>query len=176
MSSRADSSLLTAVRSVSEAAARTAVEAEAGRRIAPEVAQLLRSTGLGAMGVPKSVGGFEPEVLSILEAIRAVATADGSAGWVTMIYATSSVAAHYLTEDALAEVYAPGPDVLLAGVLAPRGTVSSSDSGNLLSGRWPFASGSVDADWISLGALDPEGRLLSVILPMSDVEVIDTWM
>jgi alkylation response protein AidB-like acyl-CoA dehydrogenase len=127
------------------------------------------------MAIPRSVGGFEPEVLSILETIRGIASADGSAGWVTMIYATSSVGAHYLTNEALAEVYAPGPDVLVAGVLAPRGTVSSSNSGMRLSGRWPFASGSVDADWISLGALDPEGRLVSIILPMGDVEVIDTW-
>jgi alkylation response protein AidB-like acyl-CoA dehydrogenase len=127
------------------------------------------------MAIPRNVGGFEPEVLSILETIKEIATADGSAGWVTMIYATSSVGAHYLSDDALAEVYAPGPDVLVAGVLAPRGTVSSSNSGITLSGRWPFASGSVDADWISLGALDPGGRLVSLILPMSDVEVIDTW-
>ena len=163
------------MRSVAEAAAQTAVEAEANRRIAPAVAELLRSTGLAAMAAPKSVGGFEPEVLAILETITEIAKADGSAGWVTMIYVTSSVGAHYLTEDALAEVYAPGPHVLVAGVLAPRGTVRASDSGMLLSGRWPFASGSVDADWISLGALDTEGRLVSVILPMSDVEVIDTW-
>ncbi len=137
--------------------------------------ELLRNTGLGAMAIPRGVGGFEPEVLSILEAIRGIATADGSAGWVTMIYATSSVGAHYLSADALAEVYAPGPNVLVAGVLAPRGTVSRSSTGMTLSGRWPFASGSVDADWISLGALDTEGQLLSIILPMSDVEVIDTW-
>ncbi len=156
-------------------AAETAVEAEENRRVDPRFISLLRTTGMGSMAIPRSVGGSEPEVLSMLEAIRLVAVGDGSAGWVTMIYATSSVGAHYLTGEALAEVYGTGTGVLLAGVLAPRGNVQPASGGVSLTGRWPFASGSVDADWISLGALAGDGRPTSLLLPMGEVEIIDTW-
>lgn len=156
-------------------ASETAVEAEKNRRLDSRFTSLLRTTGIGSMAIPTQIGGSEPDVISMLEVVSQIAGSDGSAGWVTMIYVTSSVAAHYLTPEALAEVYGPGTGVLVAGVLAPRGTYLPTQGGGVLTGRWPFASGSVDADWISLGALDEESRLRSLILPMSDVEIIDTW-
>lgn len=160
---------------LAEVAAAGAATAEVNRRVGQELIALLRDTGIGSMGIPRSLGGTEPDVAGILEAIRLVAEGDGSAGWVTMIYSTSSVGAHYFSPEASQEVYASGSSTLLAGVLAPRGSIEAVDGGFLLSGRWPFASGCVDADWISLGALDDQGRVRSYLLPMGEVEIIDTW-
>jgi alkylation response protein AidB-like acyl-CoA dehydrogenase len=152
-----------------------AASAEKARRTSPEFVAALRSSGLGSMGIPTAVGGPEPRVTEILDVIETIARGDGSAGWVTMIFATSAVGAHYLDDEALAEIFGEGGGVLMAGVLAPRGTVHRHADGFSLSGRWPFASGSVDADWIGLGALDEDGRPRSFVIPMREVEIIDTW-
>jgi alkylation response protein AidB-like acyl-CoA dehydrogenase len=151
----------------------TAAEAERERRLAPGVIALLRESGLGSLAAPASLGGSEIPV--ILESIRQLAAADGSAGWVGMIYATSSAVSHYLTEAALEEVFGSEKAPLLSGVLAPRGMVEPTPGGFLLTGRWPFASGCVDADWIGLGAVDRSGAVKNYLIPIGEVEVIDTW-
>ena len=166
---------VTGVGRLVEVATATAVAAEINRRVDGVLVALLRETGIGFMGVPRSLGGTEPDIADILEAVRLVSAGDGSAGWVTMIYSTSSVGVHYFSSEASSEIYPAGASTLLAGVLAPRGSVEAVKGGFSLSGRWSFASGCVDADWISLGALDQHGVVRSYLVPMGEVEIIDTW-
>lgn len=161
-------------------ARRTAVSAEANRRLDPEFIAALKQSGLAAAALPATVGGSGGDVPSLLEAIRRIAHGDGSAGWVTMIYASSSLTGHYLEAEGLREVFSEGAATLSSGVLAPRGTARPVGKGHKVSGRWPFASGSLDASWISLGAMvdgtqgDSSG-ILNFYLPMTQVEIVDTW-
>ncbi|HKX76479.1 MAG TPA: acyl-CoA dehydrogenase family protein [Acidimicrobiia bacterium] len=166
-----------AVERLAQIANDTADLAEQQRRLAAGFITVLRESGMGSVGIPRSYRGSESSVASILDLIETVASADGSAGWVTMIYATSSVTAHYLSEPAREEIYGTGDpsNRLVAGVLAPRGKVAMVPGGYRLSGRWPFASGSVDADWIGLGAIDGEGESRNYLVPMTEVEIVDTW-
>lgn len=152
-----------------------AAQSERDRRVSPELITHLRASGLGACGLPVRSGGKGIEVSALLDAIATIAEGDGSAGWVTMIYSTSSVGSQYMSDESLTEVYKEGSSTLLAGVLAPRGTVEKAPGGYLLSGRWPFASGCVDADWINLGAMDTSGTAHSYLVPMGNVQIIDTW-
>ena len=153
----------------------TAAESERNRRVSPEVLDHLRIDGLGGAAVPAAVGGREIDPSDLLGLIETVARGDGSAGWVTMIYATSSVAGHYLHPDGLDEVFAEGPASLTSGVLAPRGTAKRVDGGYMVKGTWPFASGSIDASWIALGAMADDASRLSFFLPRNEVEILDTW-
>ena len=150
-----------------------------------ELLDVLREEGLGAATAPSSVGGRDIDPPALLGLIETVSRGDGSAGWVTMIYLTSSVAGHYLDPDGLAEVFADGPGLLTSGVLAPRGTATRVDGGYIVTGTWPFASGCMDASWISVGAMidDPGGgsgalphsARLSFFLPRNEFGIVDTW-
>ncbi|MGH8926715.1 MAG: acyl-CoA dehydrogenase family protein, partial [Acidimicrobiia bacterium] len=128
-----------------------------------------------AVGAPLAVGGTAVEPSVLFGVTETVAAGDGSAGWLTMIYATSSVTGHFLDQRCLDEVFADGARSLVCGVLAPKGRATRVDGGYHLNGRWPFASGSVDANWISLGALIDDGTLRSFYLPREDIVILDTW-
>lgn len=132
---------------------------------------------VGAWAAPTSHGGSSPSLYEMLDVIRVVATGDGSAGWVAMIYLTSSVSGHWLSEKARDEVFAKGLGTLLAGVLAPRGTARAVDGGFRLTGRWPFGSGSADADWMGLGAVidDTPARTGIFFVPRNEIEIVPTW-
>ena len=160
---------------VSDIARDTAAESERNRRVSPEVLDRLRIDGLGGAAVPAAVGGREIDPSDLLGLIETVARGDGSAGWVTMIYATTSVAGHHLHPVGLDEVFADGPASLTSGVLAPRGTAKRVDGGYMVKGTWPFASGSMDASWITVGAMVDESSRLSFFLPRNEVEILDTW-
>ncbi|HEY7563653.1 MAG TPA: acyl-CoA dehydrogenase family protein [Acidimicrobiia bacterium] len=160
-------------------AGETATAAEAQRRVEPGFIKELTGSGLAAYSLPIAYGGHGGDVATLLEAVRRIGVADGSAAWVTMIYSTASLAAHYLDDAAVKKVFTSGPATISSGVLAPRGVAVRAGHEFVLSGRWPFASGCLDAEWISLGAMvdDPEvpGRLLNFYLPMESVEIVDTW-
>ena len=145
---------------LAEIARTTAIDSEHNRRVSPELLAVLRDERLGGAAVPSAVGGRAIDPPALRGLIEAVSTGDGSAGWVTMIYLTSSVAGHYLDQAGLEEVFADGPGSLTSGVLAPRGTAKRVDGGYIVAGTWPFASGCIDASWISVAAIvDPTTRL-----------------
>jgi alkylation response protein AidB-like acyl-CoA dehydrogenase len=155
----------------------TAVEAEKARRVAGSFITALRQSGLAQTAAPSSVGGSNPIPSDLLEVVRKVSIADASAGWVTMIYMTSAAAAHWIPPEGLPEVFQKGSDTLLAGVVAPRGSATTTSDGFRLSGRWAFGSGVADADWIGLGAtIDQEpARTAIFYVPRELVTVVDTW-
>ena len=164
-----------ASRKLAEIARASAHASEQNRRVDVAVLDCLRAGGLGGPAIPSVAGGRRIDPATLLRIIEIVAAGDGSAGWVTMIYATSSVAGHYLGADGLEEVFAEGPASLTSGVLAPRGTARRVAGGYEVSGSWPFASGCVDAGWIGLGALTEDSARLSFFFPHGEVEILDTW-
>ena len=159
---------------VAEVAREFAAQTEAGRALAPEVLAALVESGLLRAGVPEVLGGPElsPEV--ILRSAEAVARGDASAGWCVSIAATSSLLAAYLPVEGAREVFGV-PDVVAAGVWAPRGRAVSVDSGIVVSGQWGFCSGITHADWLFAGCVVDGGELRVAALPKAELEVLDTW-
>jgi 3-hydroxy-9,10-secoandrosta-1,3,5(10)-triene-9,17-dione monooxygenase len=75
------------------------------------------------------------------------------------------------------EVFASGP-VLAPAPLAPTGRGSAAEGGVRLTGRWSWATGAMDADWVIVGALvdRPDGVIPAlVVVPADEVEVADVW-
>lgn len=169
-------------------AARIADEASAieqQRRMPPALVAELARAGLFRMLVPRELGGLEVDVTTMLDVLEEVARADGSAGWVTMIGATTGVIGAYLPDAAAREIFAD-PDVVTGGVFHPRGRAVVTDAGYRVSGRWPLASGCQHCGWLLGGCIlfadgkpklrdggAPEARM--VIFPASEVRIIDTW-
>ena len=146
-------------------------ETEAARRLPAELVDALRAAGLFRMAMPASVGGDETDLATMLRAIEEVSEADGSTGWCVMIAATSGVVLAYASDEARA---AFGPDTVLGGVLAPKGTVEPADGGYRISAQWPFASGCQHCDWL-VGGCVIDGIPRMALFPRDDVEIIDTW-
>jgi alkylation response protein AidB-like acyl-CoA dehydrogenase len=159
-------------------------EIEHQRHLPRDLAESLQRTRVFALSVPKALGGDEGSPLDLMHAIEAVATADGSAGWCTMIGLGNNVAAGYMPETGAREVFAD-PTAPVAGIAAPAGAAIRIDGGVRVSGRWPFASGITHCRWVWAGCLvmhdgkprmTPHGPdILHVCIPVSDVEVHDTW-
>jgi alkylation response protein AidB-like acyl-CoA dehydrogenase len=75
------------------------------------------------------------------------------------------------------EVFATGP-VLAPAPLAPTGRGAPVDGGVRVTGRWSWATGSMDADWVIVGALleRQDGIVPAlVVVPAGEVEVDDVW-
>ncbi len=170
---------------------RSLIENNAGgseqeRQIAAPVIEALNKTGIFHSFVPTALGGSEIGLPAALRLFENACAADGSTGWVTMICATSGILSAYLPEQGARTVFGDGPGVMTCGVVAPRGTAVTAPDGYLVTGRWPFASGCRHSSWVALNCLvETEGELEKlpngqpnlrfVMLPMSDVEILDTW-
>jgi len=148
--------------------------------------EALRDVGVFRMSVPKAVGGAEVDEETIVQAIEELARQDGSVGWNVMIASNAAVAAAYLPVAALREVYRGGPNTVIAGALLPQGAAIPVPGGFRLTGRWTFASGCHQADWMvgsstvmahGTPRLRPDGRpdIRTFFLPVGDCEILDTW-
>ncbi|HUI28128.1 MAG TPA: acyl-CoA dehydrogenase family protein [Candidatus Kryptonia bacterium] len=160
-------------------------EIERERRLPAELVAALSEAGLFRLCVPRSLGGGEVDVTTMIRAIEEIAYADGSAGWCVMIGATSGLVSGYLAADAAREIYGAA-SAITGGVFAPLGNATVVESGYRVSGRWAFASGCQHCGWLMGGCVvfdDGKPRLLSsglpdsrmMLFPLRDVEIIDTW-
>jgi len=164
---------------------RRADEIESLRHLPADLSARLAAGGFYRMWAPATTGGLELPPVPGLEALEVLARADGSAAWCAFIGATSAVVLAYLNVAAAREI-AREPDVLLAGVFAPRGTAEAGRDGYRVRGRWAWGSGIHNAHWVMGGCQrvvggeverSPAGMPVPwmVIVPKADVELLDTW-
>ncbi len=156
------------------------------RRLPQEISDAFAKGGLYHTLVPKDFGGSEAHPRTVVEVIKLIAQGDGSAGWNVMIGGTTGLLAASLPEQFAKEIYGEAPGVLTVGVTAPLGRADKVDGGHQVTGRWPFGSGSQNADWICGGSFifddgeqlmndkgAPESHLM--LFDKSQVEIEDTW-
>jgi indole-3-acetate monooxygenase len=159
---------------------------EQERHVPHPLFEALRDAGVFQMSVSTAVGGAEIAEETVLQAIEELARQDGSVGWNVMIASNTAVIASYLPAAALREVYRSGPNTVIAGALPPKGAAVPVPGGFRLTGRWTFASGCHQADWM-LGTsavmadgtprLRPDGRpdVRTFFVPVGACELLDTW-
>lgn len=163
-----------------------AEEIERGRQLPAEAVAALRAAGLFHLTVPRELGGLQADPLLLAQVVEEVAAADGSAGWCIMIAAQNAALTGFADREAAAAIIGAGG--ILAGVARPIGRAVPGDGGCVVSGRWPFASGSSHADWFAAECLryegdgdqpqrDETGNLTSYMafLPRDQVTIHDTW-
>ncbi len=162
-----------------------AEEIEAARRLPKEIADEMRSAGVFRMLVPEIYGGLEVHPGDFVRTLKLIAQGDGSAGWNAMIGSTTGILSASLAADVAQEIYGDYPDVLTVGVTAPLGRAEVDGDEFVITGRWPFGSGSQNADWICggcfvfengeqrMGPAGPEVRL--AMFRADQVNIEDTW-
>jgi alkylation response protein AidB-like acyl-CoA dehydrogenase len=159
---------------------------ERERRLSADVARQFSELGFFHMLVPEEYGGGEVHPNVFIDVLRTLATGDGSAGWNVMIGATTGLLSASLPEKFAKEIYGSAPGVLTVGVTAPMGRATKVEGGFSVTGRWPFASGCQNADWITGGCFIFDGdeqqvndngapELHLMMFKASEVEIEDTW-
>jgi alkylation response protein AidB-like acyl-CoA dehydrogenase len=141
--------LLAAIDELAPELAARASEIESARRIPADITDRLRHMGLFRTLLPRSHGGLELSVPEVLPLIEALSAADGSVGWVAMIGTASQMFCTRVPRQTFDRMFIDGADVLMVGVSTPAGRAEAVDGGYRVSGRWPFASGCQNAQWIA---------------------------
>ena len=155
--------------------------AEKERRVPAETMASLRKTGLFRAFVPRVYGGDERTLAEVLDATTDLAAGCPSTAWVGTLFAFHNIAACWLEKRGQDEIFAEGPDVLVASSVAPMGALVAADGGFRLAGRWSFASGVEHASWIMVGAnlkaesASTPAEYVFCFVRASEATLIDDW-
>jgi resorcinol 4-hydroxylase (FADH2) len=155
---------------------------EQNRNVFPHIIDKIRDAELLRTCRPKEFGGFEHDGETALRIAMTISAACASTGWsVNGAVSNGRSLAHFPIE-AQREVWGGDqPDAFTCACFAPTGKAVPATGGYRLSGRWSFASGCDRSSWIYLGGfITPEGAAppfegAFFLLPIEDVEIIDTW-
>ena len=155
--------------------------AERERRLPAETMASLRKAGLFRAFVPRVYGGDERTLAEVLDLGVELAAGCPSTAWVGTLFAVHNIAACWLEKRGQDEIFADGPDVLVASSVAPMGTLARAEGGFRLKGKWSFSSGIEHASWIMVGATvrphsgDAAPDYAFAFVRASDVMLIDDW-
>ena len=166
--------VLAAVRAMAPTVAARAAEGEAARRLPADLLAALRDAGCFRMSMPESHGGLGADLAAISAVLEALARADAATAWTVMIGGNAWIDLAGLPRTTFDKVF-DRPDVIVAGVFAPSGSIVPADDGYRVSGRWSFASGCEHADVLYANCVDADGELRMALLAPDDVQVEDTW-
>ncbi|WP_419551909.1 acyl-CoA dehydrogenase family protein [Candidatus Poriferisodalis sp.] len=131
------------------------VEIDRLRKLPQDLADSLAEAGFYRTLVPPTLGGLGLSPTTVAQVSETLATGNASAAWCTFIGATSQIMFAALTPEQLAEVLR-NPDVITAGVFASSGRATPAPGpdgtdGYVVGGRWAWASGCQNSEWISGG-------------------------
>jgi len=171
--------VITAAQALAAELSARAKEMETARRLPADLADTMAKAGVFRAITPESLGGMEAPPEIFMEMLETLAKANASASWCTMIACTSTLPAASLSPDVAREIYS-APDVIVAGIFAPMGRAIIDGDDYILTGRWPWGSGSANSHWIGLGAMieDPEKNKAEprmLMVPTQDTKLLDTW-
>ena len=131
-------------------------EVEAARRLPADLAEALRATGIFALAVPRAIGGGEATPDELMDAIEALAAADGSTGWCAMVGTRQQHRRRLHGRGGRARGLrrsdpADGRHRRAGGGRGPSGRRRGRQ------GPWAFASGIANCAWAWAGCLVTEG-------------------
>jgi 3-hydroxy-9,10-secoandrosta-1,3,5(10)-triene-9,17-dione monooxygenase len=157
-----------------------AQECEDARRVPAASIESLQESGLFRLLQPKRFGGFEADPTTFYTAVRMVASACGSTGWVASVLGVHPWQLSLFPDQAQTEVWAEDPHTRVSSSYAPTGKARLVDGGVNLSGRWSFSSGCDHATWVLLGGIvtDDDGNQVdfrTFLLPLGDYRIEDVW-
>jgi 3-hydroxy-9,10-secoandrosta-1,3,5(10)-triene-9,17-dione monooxygenase len=162
-----------------------AVEAEpsdAQGKITDESVRLLRESGVVRMLQPKDYGGYEAHPREFCETIMELTSKAPSIGWVAGVVGVHPFEFGQADPRLQEDIWGGNSDVWTASPYALLGQARRVDGGFVLSGRWPFSSGTDHCSWVILGGRaegDIPGEFTEpyhLALPRSDYEILeDSW-
>ena len=173
-----------AAKALAPRVAELADDIERERALVPELVAAFRDAGFFHMPVPKDRGGLQSDPVTAAKVVEEISAGDGSAGWCVMIAQQNAGFSGFLPVERAKEVWGNGQ--IVCGTARPTGRAVKQGDGFVVTGRWPFASGSSHADWFGAECMlfdgdepikDAEGNQKSrmLMVPRSEVIIHDTW-
>lgn len=156
-----------------------AQETEDLRRIPDESIKALQEAGFFRLVQPKQWGGYEADPVTFYTAVRNIASACGSTGWVAGILGIHNWHLALFDQQAQEDVWGKDADVRISSSYAPMGAGEVVDGGYKVNGAWAWSSGSDHASWVVVGGpVIKDGRPVdfgSFLIPREDYEIDDVW-
>jgi len=159
---------------------RNAQKSEQDRRAHQENIDAIAEAGLFRLMVPKRFGGHQGSIRSHLEVTAALAESCAGTAWVTALTNVCAWFVGLYPRRAQEDVFGANPDARVAGVFTPSTDCRRVEGGLMVSGKWYWSSGSLHADWVTVGVMehDAHGAFVGhylALMPKSDVSIEDTW-
>lgn len=148
-----------------------------------EVVHAIDELGIFRALQPTRWGGMGMSATGLSRLQMEVAKGDPSISWVVQILNGQTWVAT-LGSDRLQEAIfgATDDEVLICGAYNPPGKAKKVDGGYLVSGAWPYSSGSRQGNWVQAGVSITEGEEKAVTaginmayLRIEEVTIKDTW-
>ncbi len=150
-------------------------------RVVPEAnIKELEETGFFQLLQPKRYDGHEADPTTFYTAVRDIAGACGSTGWVSSVVGVHPWQVGLFSDEAQQAVWGSDTKTRLSSSYAPTGKATLAEGGFTLNGRWSFSSGSDHCQWVLLGGLvfNDEGNVVdfrTFMVPRSDYTIEDVW-
>ncbi|WP_232836047.1 3-hydroxy-9,10-secoandrosta-1,3,5(10)-triene-9,17-dione monooxygenase oxygenase subunit [Actinocorallia populi] len=172
--------VLEAVRALVPTLRERAAEAEEARRVPEATIGELAGTGFFRLLQPRRHGGYEADPVLFYTAVKEIAAACGSTGWVASVLGVHQWQLALFPDEAQHEVWGQDPEARISSSYAPTGKITPVEGGFRVSGRWSFSSGCDHAGWVFLGGMvpGPDGvpiDMRTFLLPRSDYRIDDVW-
>lgn len=156
-----------------------AQETEDLRRLPDESVKALQETGFFRLLQPAQWGGYEADPELFYTAVKKIASACGSTGWVSSIIGVHNWHLALFPQQAQEDVWGQDTDVRISSSYAPMGAGNVVDGGYRVSGAWQWSSGCDHATWAMLGGpVVKDGRpvdFVTFLIPREDYRIDDVW-
>ena len=155
-------------------------EAERLRAVPEASVKELEETGFFRLLQPRRYGGMEADPVDFYTAVRDIASACGSTGWVSSVLGVHPWQVALFDDEAQQSVWGDDSTTRISSSYAPMGKAVVTDGGFTLSGRWSFSSGCAHASWVLLGGLvhNEDGQIIdfrTFLVPRDSYEIVDVW-
>ncbi|POX57375.1 flavin-dependent monooxygenase [Streptomyces sp. Ru71] len=172
--------VLAAIRALAPTLRERAAEAEELRRVPDTSVKELEDTGFFQLLQPKAFGGRAADPVVFYTAVKEIAKACGSTGWVASVVGVHPWHVALFDPRAQQEVWGQDPKTRIASSYAPTGKATPVDGGFKLSGRWHFSSGCDHTQWALLGCLVPDADgnpvdMRTFLIPRTEYRIDDVW-
>ena len=150
-------------------------------RVVPEASiKELEEVGFFRLLQPRRFDGFEADPVDFYTAVRDIAGACGSTGWVSSVVGVHPWQVALFTDEAQQAVWGSDTTTRLSSSYAPTGKAQLTEGGYQLSGKWSFSSGCDHCAWVLLGGLvfNDEGNVVdfkTFLVPRESYTINDVW-
>lgn len=156
-----------------------AAAATAARDVARETIDDYHRLDLLRVLQPRRFGGRQASFTLFSRTVETLAEGCASSAWVYAVLGEHQWIIGCMPERAQVDVWGADPCAVASSSLAPRETARLVDGGWVLSGAFPFSSGSRHAQWAIIGARCPDaaGAIATryLLVPMTEIEIVDDW-
>ena len=163
-------------------------EIDREQRLPKDLVEEFHRAGFYSLVMPRAMGGLQADPLTYLRVVELLAEASGSVGWNLANNSIAQLVTLGLTDEGVQEIYAHGPDTVVAGTaVMGGGTAVPVEGGYRVTGRWPFGTGCMESPWMlgSFQILDgdrvrpsPDGRSVywRGVFRRSEVQIVEgSW-